>query len=161
LIFNPAFHPKRSVFNPKPDPPPPAIPTLFTIVLTFCLLMTWNVESYSSSFRRNQSICRVDLCECSRLVGEDVLDLSKLFVECGRSCPRRRVFGLVVHATIPVDPQTMNEPNHLDAVSTSTINRLTSHNTTRHTVVTSLYLMRKMKQLRRHYTCSTCTSQVI
>lgn len=61
---------------------------------------------------------QVNLCERSSLVGEDVLDLTEFLVESG--CPRlgRRVLGRVVHVTVPVDPQTVDKPDHLHTGST-------------------------------------------
>ena len=74
------------------------------------------LKKHCNKLRDSSTARENHLRECSRLVGEDVLDLAELFIESGRSRHGRRVFGLEVHVPVPVDPQTVNEPYHLHAV---------------------------------------------
>jgi len=53
------------------------------------------------------------LCQRAGLVGEDVLNLSQLFIERRRPRLRRSVGRRVVHLVVPVNPPAVSEPNHL------------------------------------------------
>jgi len=61
----------------------------------------------------SMTMMMMDLRQRSSLVGEDVLDLAEFFIERRSPRPGCCVFGLVVHVLVPVDPQTVYEPDHL------------------------------------------------
>ena len=54
------------------------------------------------------------LCERASLVAEDVLDLSQFFAEGGCSGACWSVILLIVHLSVPVNPPTVTEADHLN-----------------------------------------------
>jgi len=79
----------------------------------------------TATTRSFTSLDSTDLCECASFVGEDVLDLTQLLVQRGRSSPGCGVLGRVVHVTIPVDPETVYEPDHLHTATDISATSLT------------------------------------
>ena len=59
------------------------------------------------------------LCQCSGLVGEDVLDLPKLFIECHRDRPCRSIVLGIVHLSVPVDPYAVPKTDQLHATNSA------------------------------------------
>lgn len=65
-------------------------------------------------YGRNREGNRAPRRRGSDLVGEDVLDLAELFVECGGAGLGGRFGLVVVHLLVPVDEETLRQPDDLE-----------------------------------------------
>ena len=57
------------------------------------------------------------LCQCSRFIWKDVLNLSKLFVQGCGFCLRWCIRFLVIHFNVPVDHQALYKPDTFHTIN--------------------------------------------
>lgn len=98
--------------------------TYIVIAVHRCLVdfyLTHLNEKDNSKDIENARDCRQkqrmmpDLRKCAGFVGEYVLDLAELFVQCRRTRLGRCVRLGIIHLTVPVDEPTVTESDHFHA----------------------------------------------